>query len=155
MLLSHLRVVCLFEILAFGVPFECVREEAPARFEDVYEFVPCTNQSELLYAATCFPSVPTNTTMNSQPCCCVVHIGLERLWCSHPTLKVAPLSLCPRSESLIPEECSVEELESGEMKAICSSEGVEYLYRVRGVLFFFRLTMLRLGSSLCRRDVLR
>lgn len=35
-----------------------------------------------------------------------------------------------RSESLIPEECSVEELESGEMKAICTSEGQEYIYRV-------------------------
>lgn len=33
------------------------------------------------------------------------------------------------SESLIPEECSVEELESGEMKAICTSEGKEYIYR--------------------------
>lgn len=35
-----------------------------------------------------------------------------------------------RSESLIPEECSVEELESGEMKAICTPEGKEYVYRV-------------------------
>lgn len=31
---------------------------------------------------------------------------------------------------MIPEECSVEELESGEMKAICTSEGKEYIYRV-------------------------
>ncbi|CAM9625937.1 unnamed protein product [Ectocarpus sp. 13 AM-2016] len=34
------------------------------------------------------------------------------------------------SESLVPEECSVEELESGDMKAICTSEGTEYIYRV-------------------------
>ncbi|CBJ25553.1 conserved unknown protein [Ectocarpus siliculosus] len=33
------------------------------------------------------------------------------------------------SESLVPEECSVEELESGDMKAICTSEGTEYIYR--------------------------
>ncbi|CAN0002694.1 unnamed protein product [Ectocarpus sp. 12 AP-2014] len=33
------------------------------------------------------------------------------------------------SESLVPEECSVEELESGDMKAICTSEGTEYFYR--------------------------
>lgn len=39
-----------------------------------------------------------------------------------------------RSESLIPEECSVEELESGEMKAICTSEGQEYLYKVCAAL---------------------
>lgn len=39
--------------------------------------------------------------------------------------------LCFRSESLVPEECSVEELESGEMRAICTSEGKEYIYRVR------------------------
>lgn len=39
-----------------------------------------------------------------------------------------------RSESLEPEECSVEELESGEMKAICTSEGKEYLYRVSATL---------------------
>lgn len=41
---------------------------------------------------------------------------------------------CFRSESLIPEECSVEELESGEMKAICTSEGKEYIYRVSSAL---------------------
>ncbi|CAM9451171.1 unnamed protein product [Laminaria digitata] len=33
------------------------------------------------------------------------------------------------SESLIPEECSVEELESGEMMALCTSDGKEYRYR--------------------------
>lgn len=51
-----------------------------------------------------------------------------------------PLFCCllafSRSESLIPEECSVEELESGEMKAICTSEGKEYIYRVSSALLF-------------------
>lgn len=42
-----------------------------------------------------------------------------------------------RSESLVPEECSVEELESGEMRAICTSEGKEYIYRVRDVSLSF------------------
>lgn len=40
---------------------------------------------------------------------------------------------CRRSESLVPDECTLEELESGEMRAICTSEGKEYIYKVRAV----------------------
>lgn len=43
-----------------------------------------------------------------------------------------------RSESLVPEECSVEELESGDMKAICTSEGTEYIYRVSDLAVVIR-----------------
>lgn len=41
-----------------------------------------------------------------------------------------PRILLFRSESLVPEECSLEELESGEIRAICSSDGEEYIYKV-------------------------
>ena len=43
-----------------------------------------------------------------------------------------------RSESLVPEECSVEELESGDMRAICTSEGTEYIYRVSDLPLSFQ-----------------
>lgn len=54
--------------------------------------------------------------------------------------------VCNRSEYLEMDECSVKELESGEIRAICTAEGKEYIYRVGYKLCVTRKSNPRCGA---------